>query len=75
MACFYESNRQLLLLEKYEKEGIFFKFSDLQFYIGVNYFYLENYEKALVHFNKSLELKKKAEKVNETRRHKELEYL
>ena len=52
-------------------EGVFFKFSDLQFYLGVNYFYLKIYEKALSHFNLSLDLKKKVLKDLEKKRKKE----
>ena len=55
-------------------EGVFFKFSDLQFYLGVNYFYLKNYEKALSHFNLSLDLKKKVLKDLEKKRKKEKEF-
>lgn len=45
-------------METYNLEGFFFKLSDLYFFKGVNYFYLNNFEKSYKNFNKSLELKK-----------------
>lgn len=43
--------------------------------MGVNYFYLEKYEKALIYFNESLELKKKYLKRKDKENKKEKEFL
>jgi tetratricopeptide (TPR) repeat protein len=46
-------------LKNLEDSGYFFDFSDLHFYLGVAHFYIEDYQRAIVFFEKGIELKYK----------------
>ena len=76
---FKESKKNFEFIEKSydknKKDGHFFKISDVYFFIGINHFYIRNFEKALQYFNNSLDSKKNLIRQQEKKKQKEKEFL